>query len=1414
MPRLIQMTTLPTVRRSLFVGRMRELEEFGNSINALLTGDQSPAQTPFFPHIFLISGADGMGKTSLVREFLRVAAAKFPPQQIIHLDLSNQHIPTIDTFIEVLAKVIRQHHPDFDKRYKHAATCRITQGPRYQELQRQWVRWEFLCQNSAANSALLESHRRTAALAEQHLTSRDLYPSVYVEAQERLAISELTALSSFRDTHGSPPASFEALLQHEFGADAKLLQQDEELWRAFIEDLYELVEAAPLVLAIDGYEQAERYDGWLRTQLLTQSSDRMLTVIASRDHLNDAYFHTFGSLATWLIRSYDLDEQPLQPPEIQHYLRQLYSTPHLPGDLVEQVAMKSGGLPVVLEALGNQLSLYGELTSNGAVDFAAMDRNQVVDAVTTYFLNTVLESEYDNQAIPDSKLLDRQRIRALALLLRPDIGLICALWGVPRPECEPITSQLAERYTFMFASETYVLQQAVRKSVRSDTYARGRNASDWTSLEKGLRRCLKLIHARIVQLERDLTDLDKRYSHSGWRHSVLELINVLLWIGEDKSAMRRLLNHWIEARCADPAMADTLIDLAAELAPQTSNWALLVQALRAKDRYQLLAPFVSLLVPQTQAVLFFLRARQVQDVRGGDGGGNVHINHRIMLLEQGYQLDNTWKRLKQALAEAYADQGRLRTTQNAYARALTDLDHALKLWPDVPDWLYLRSITKGMLGDLEGALVDLNQALAMRPHVPDLLFLRGVTKGSLQDIQGALADFERALTANPNDSDMLYLRGVVKGILGDLQGALADLDQALSPDADPSYERLYKRGLIKGAVGDLEGALADFDRVLIRNPDTPETLYRRGLIKDRLGDLEGALADYNRFLVMRADDADALSRRGIIKERLGSPSEALFDFERVLAMRPDDPNALYWRGVVKTKLHDYNQALADFNRVSVLRPNDPDALHHRGIVKRLLGDIDGALADFDLVLTLRPDDPQTLHQRGIIKTGQGYLGEALDDFDRAVAMNPDDAEMYYLRAMTRSGIGDTEGALADFDYVAKQRPEDANVFCRRGVVRSEVGDLAGALADFDQALSLRPKDSETLYHRGVTRSEVGDLAGALADFDRVLELRPDNPHILLQRGIVRSEAGDVIGALADFDRALSLRPDDPDILLQRGIVRSAAGDLQGALADFNWALSLRPDDPNTLLQRGITHNEAGHLQHALADFDQLLAFHLNDPDTLYYRGIVKDRLGDKMGALADFNLVLALRPNDADAFFQRGLVNNIINNKRGALADFDWVLTLRPEHVDALRNRGIIRSEMGDFTSALADFNCAIELFPDDRDLRYQRAKVRGWLSDLEGALSDYDWVLARYHYDIDSLQGRGFIKRALGDLRGALVDYDRVLARRPKDVDALSNRGDIKQTLGDLAGALDDFDQALKNQPDDHELMAKHRVLKKKLRL
>jgi tetratricopeptide (TPR) repeat protein len=1393
---------------------MHELQEFGNSINLLLTGDQAPAQTPFFPHIFLISGADGMGKTSLLREFLRIAAAKLPSQQIVHIDLSNQSIPSTDAFIEIMAKAVRQFHPDFDKRYQHAAMCRTMQMPRYQELQRQWMCWEFLREHNTASTALLETHRRIAALAEQHLTSRDLYPSVYVEAQERLAISELTALSSFRDVHGAPPSSFEALIQHEFGVDAKLLQQDEEVWRAFVEDLYELVEAAPLVLAIDAYEQAAQFDGWVQTQLLTQSSDRMLTIIASRDHLRDAYLQTFGSLATWLIRAYDLDEQPLQPPEIQHYLRQLYSTPNLPGDLVEQIARKSGGLPVVLEALGNQLSLYGEFVPNGSVDFAALDRTQVIDAVTTYFLNTVLESEYTEQALPDPKLLDRQRIRALALLLRPDIGLICALWGVPRPESEPITNQLAERYTFMFVSDTYVLQPAVRKSVRADTYARGRTASDWPSLEKGLRRSLKLIHARIVQLERDLTDLDKRYAHSGWRYSVLELINVLFWIGEDKSAMRRLINHWMEARCADPSMADILTDLAAELAPRTSNWTLLVKALRAKDRYQLLAPFASLLTPQTQAVLFFLRAQQVQAAAGGEVGRNVQINHRIMLLEQGHRLDPAWKRLRQALAEAYADQGRLRATQHAFARALADLDHALKLWPDIPDWLYLRSITKGMLGDLEGALADLNHALTIRPDVPDWLYLRGITKGSLQDMQGALVDFERALMANPNDSDMLYLRGVVKGILGDLQGALADLDQALSPDADPSSERLYKRGLIKGAVGDLEGALADFDRVLMLHPDTPETLYRRGLIKDRLGDLDGALADYNCFLVIRADDADALSRRGIIKERLGSPSEALFDFERVLAMRPDDPSALYWRGVVKTKLHDYNQALADFNRIVALRPNDLDALHHRGVVKRLLGDTEGALADFDLVLTLRPDEPNTLHQRGIIKTDQGQLSEALDNFDRALAMNPSDVEMYYLRGMTRSRLGDTEGALADFDHVASLRSDDADVFYHRGIVRSEVGDLADAIADFDQALRLRPNHSETLYHRGVTRSEVGDIIGALADFDRVIELRPDNPHILLQRGIARSEAGDIIGALADFDRALSLRPDDPDLLLQRGIVRSAAGDLQGALADFNWALSLRPDDPNTLLQRGITHSEAGHLQHALADFDQLLAFHLNDPDTLYYRGIVKDRLGDKMGALADLDLVLALRPNDADAFYQRGLLNNAIGNKRGAMADFDWVLTLRPDHVDALRNRGIIRSEMGDFPNALADFNQAIELFPDDRDLHYQRGRVRGWLSDLQGALTDYDWVLARHHYDIDSLQGRGFIKRALGDLRGALADYDRVLARRPKEVDALHNRGDIRQALGDLAGALDDYDQALKNQPDDRDLNAKYRALKKKLRL
>jgi hypothetical protein len=120
---------------------VRELADFRNSIRYVLGKELPPGGSPYYPHIFLPHGEGGMGKSALLRQFLRIAREEgLPDQRIVVIDLDYQSFPTADALGLRLAERIREQHPGFDERYQAARARRDAQAERYRELERQWAR--------------------------------------------------------------------------------------------------------------------------------------------------------------------------------------------------------------------------------------------------------------------------------------------------------------------------------------------------------------------------------------------------------------------------------------------------------------------------------------------------------------------------------------------------------------------------------------------------------------------------------------------------------------------------------------------------------------------------------------------------------------------------------------------------------------------------------------------------------------------------------------------------------------------------------------------------------------------------------------------------------------------------------------------------------------------------------------------------------------------------------------------------------------------------------------------------------------------------------------------------------------------------------------------------------------------------
>jgi tetratricopeptide (TPR) repeat protein len=1112
MPRLIDKARNQNVRDRTFVGRAAQLAAFRSSVRYVMGKEPLDAEHNAYPTIFLIHGEGGMGKSALLHQFRRIASEEgLPTDRSIVVDLDYQDFLTADALANVLAQELQRVQPGSDRHYREARNRREALDSRYRDLRNQWKRYQALGGTGTSLDALIEAHQhRLQDLELQQAKLGSVYTPSYVRVDAESALREIESLIAFRGDRGHAPQSFDELLQREFNDDAALFVNDARLGLALGEDLYELAEAGMLILAIDTYERASQYDDWLRAHILTRSSDRMLTVIAGRTRLEKGYRDLFKDMFKDLVCVWDLDRQTLRQDEVREYLT-LRLGAEQPESLVAEVLALSNGIPVALEALGDQLAAGGTLAPYRDLNVSVTDHRAVVRTVTQRFLRYALDDQSDVAEIRARKLRDRQQIRALALLLQPDGQLASASWGVAPEEGEQIGLGLAARYSFIFGGYgLFEMHALVREFLRADMLGDRGHSFDWPTLESGLRRALAIVEARLAQAERDIAVPDDRYTVEDWCLALMDQLNILFWLGEDNKARRLLVNRWIESMASQPDVAAVLASLARELAPLTPSWLQLIQALQSKVfdiegqngepparvewyDYDGLEAYTSLLEAHAHAVLCLLRASSRHILRVETAEDLQLLNECIALLEQGHEIDSTWTPIHRGLADVY----RVRALTNLagsedLAAVLVELDRSLMFGPDDPETLHARGAVRAALGDASGAMEDYNAVLADYPDSPGTLANRGGLKLDLGQFDAALDDFNQALSLQPDNTDALLGRGLVQSQREYLDAALADFDQALQIRPDDA-DLLYNRALLKIDMRRLDEALADIDAALSLLPDNPTILGSRALIKAQRGELNEAWTDIEAALQKEPDHVQNLFTHAEIMRIRGAFQEALDEYAHVLALQPDNLAALSNCAWIKQAFGRLDDGLADINNVLRQRPDSVDDLMLRGDILRALNRLPEAAADYDRALDLQPQNIEILYNRGWLREQVGNHAGALEDFQAMLAVTKDESRAWYSCGLVYYGLGQYDQALAHYNRSLEVAPNSTEIYLSLCETYRTIGNYTEALPFAQQAVRLEPHNSAAYNALGQMCRAVGHLDEALVAFQRAIAIDPGYP---------------------------------------------------------------------------------------------------------------------------------------------------------------------------------------------------------------------------------------------------------------------------------------------------------------------------------
>ncbi|MDE7449292.1 MAG: tetratricopeptide repeat protein [Paramuribaculum sp.] len=525
----------------------------------------------------------------------------------------------------------------------------------------------------------------------------------------------------------------------------------------------------------------------------------------------------------------------------------------------------------------------------------------------------------------------------------------------------------------------------------------------------------------------------------------------------------------------------------------------------------------------------------------------------------------------------YLGRAKLYMAQGDTASAVADIDHALRINKNAVNGYVMRAdIAINSNGDFARALEDMNEAIKLQPRYAGYFINRAFLRHRLDDYFGAMSDYDYAIQLDPYNYVAYYNRALLRAEVHDYDNAVSDLNQVLGLRGI-DYRTLFNRAVINNEKHAYKEALDDINAVLKVYPELAAAYFLRFDIKRNMGDTT-AQADYDRSMALAgkqkkkpqgksqksqsADSKDEHSSGSIsagVEDTTDYDPFALEDnegdepqdmvasrFSQLLTISDNSQvDKEYNNKSVRGRVQDRNIAveiepmftLSYYNSPTELKMSadylrEADELNRSRILRFLLQvtNHEPALTDTEEIgrhfesieyynSYLATHTPRAIDYFGRamdLVTVRNYPA-AIEDLNRAIELSPDFTLAYFMRAMARYKAlqsADMDVAqrmdmrerharlmevMADMDSVIKQSPQMAIAHYNKGVLLAELHDYTSALSAFDKAIELQPTFGEAYYDRGYVYFRLGNRSAGSADLSKAGELGVVASYNLLKR---------------------------------------------------------------------------------------------------------------------------------------------------------------------------------------------------------------------------------------------------------------------------------------------------------------------------
>jgi tetratricopeptide (TPR) repeat protein len=189
--------------------------------------------------------------------------------------------------------------------------------------------------------------------------------------------------------------------------------------------------------------------------------------------------------------------------------------------------------------------------------------------------------------------------------------------------------------------------------------------------------------------------------------------------------------------------------------------------------------------------------------------------------------------------------------QNNLPQALAKTREALAIAPEYHPALQKQINIHFLMNDEKESVKEVEDAIKKYPEMPVYHYLRGIINNSRGRYSKALDDFGRAIELNPGD--LLYRcylgRGVSYLNLLEYDEALADFTASIEQN-DTVASTYYSRAMVNYELRDYPSAINDFKKALEHSAGNSELYFNLGMSYYRLNEKDKACPNFNKSCSM------------------------------------------------------------------------------------------------------------------------------------------------------------------------------------------------------------------------------------------------------------------------------------------------------------------------------------------------------------------------------------------------------------------------------------------------------------------------------------------------------------------------------------------------------------------------------------